>query len=213
VQKLKHHPCEICHKNFTQKELYPLALMRNFLVPVLHKKSKGVDLSGYVCLKDYQELLVEHVQTLLKKGKQPLSPIERAVIKSIQEEAVLSQDMNKKYTEKLTFGQRLADKVSEFGGSWSFIILFFMMISIWMFINEVPLFHKPYDPYPYILLNLVLSCLAAVQAPIILMSQNRKADRDRREVENDYSVNLKAELEIRHLNERIDHLTQLHGTK
>lgn len=100
----------------------------------------------------------------------------------------------------------MADKLADFGGSWLFIGIFCGVLIIWLFMNSVALIMKPFDPYPYIFLNLVLSCLAAIQAPVILMSQNRQEVRDRLHAEQDYRVNLKAELEIRHLHEKIDHL-------
>jgi uncharacterized membrane protein len=108
--------------------------------------------------------------------------------------------------EKLTFGQRVADAVSRFGGSWTFIIIFFVFLIGWAAVNTTWILTKPPDPYPFIFLNLMLSMLAAIQAPIIMMSQNRSEARDRARSENDYKVNLKAELEIRHLHEKIDHL-------
>lgn len=105
-----------------------------------------------------------------------------------------------------SYGQRLADKVASFGGSWRFIILFGIFIIIWMVINIVLLLNKGFDPYPFILLNLILSCLAALQAPVIMMSQNRQEEKDRERAKQDYMVNLKAELEIRVLHEKLDHL-------
>jgi uncharacterized membrane protein len=110
------------------------------------------------------------------------------------------------FEQQLTFGERLADKIAEFGGSWRFIIIFFVILSLWIAINSLTLILKPFDPYPFILLNLILSCLASIQAPIIMMNQNRQEDKDRLRAEHDYRINLKAELEIRHLHEKIDHL-------
>jgi uncharacterized membrane protein len=112
------------------------------------------------------------------------------------------------FQKKLSFGERLADHIADFGGSWTFISLFGAFILIWIVINTILLIVRPFDPYPFILLNLMLSCLAAVQAPIIMMSQNRQEARDRLRSESDYRVNLKAELEIRHLHEKLDHLLQ-----
>ena len=108
--------------------------------------------------------------------------------------------------QKLTFGQRLSDRIASFGGSWRFIILFGAVLFGWIILNAIFLLNRGFDPYPFILLNLILSCLAAIQAPIIMMSQNRAEARDRLRAENDYEINLKAELEIRHLHEKIDHL-------
>jgi uncharacterized membrane protein len=108
--------------------------------------------------------------------------------------------------EGRTVGERLADRLASFGGSWTFIGLFGVLIAIWIVMNSLVLLWKPADPYPYILLNLILSCLASLQAPVIMMSQNRHEARDRVRAESDYQINLKAELEIRHLHEKVDHL-------
>src|SRR5690606_14752946 len=106
----------------------------------------------------------------------------------------------------LSPGQRLADKIADFGGSWTFILLFLAFILLWMGINLYWLANKGFDPYPFILLNLILSCLAALQAPVIMMSQNRQEEKDRQRAKNDYMINLKSELEVRILHEKIDHL-------
>lgn len=114
----------------------------------------------------------------------------------------------------LTYGQKLADKIADFGGSWPFIIIFLSFLVVWMIINFYWLSNKGFDPYPFILLNLILSCLAALQAPIIMMSQNRQEDKDRERAEYDFKVNLKAETEIRLLHEKLDHviMNQHHST-
>jgi uncharacterized membrane protein len=104
------------------------------------------------------------------------------------------------------FGQVVADKVADFGGSWTFIISFFIFILLWIASNVYLLLNKGFDPYPFILLNLILSCLAALQAPVIMMSQNRQEEKDRERAKKDYMINLKSELEIRMLDEKLDHL-------
>jgi len=118
----------------------------------------------------------------------------------------LSKNINAEFEQNLTFGERLADKIADFGGSWNFIVIFGGVLLLWVAVNSMILIWRPFDPYPFILFNLVLSCLAAFQAPAILMSQNRQESRDRLRSEHDYLINLKAELEIRHLHEKIDHL-------
>jgi uncharacterized membrane protein len=135
-----------------------------------------------------------------------LSALDHEVIESLQQHEILSSDISKQFETKLTFGERLSDRIASFGGSWKFLITFFSILVVWIIINGVLLMIHAFDPYPFILLNLILSCLAAVQAPVIMMSQNRVEARDRLRAENDYKVNLKAELEIRHLHEKIDHL-------
>lgn len=117
--------------------------------------------------------------------------------------------MKPKHEEPLSFGDKLADRIAAVGGSWTFILCFFLFLAIWMTINTCNMFEKPFDPYPFILLNLALSCLAALQAPIIMMSQNRQAKKDRAQAIADYETNLKAEREIRSLNEKIDQLMKL----
>ena len=135
-----------------------------------------------------------------------LTSLDQEVIESLQEHELLTENIEKQFERKLTFGEHLSDKIAEFGGSWKFIIIFGGVLVVWIIINGVLLATRAFDPYPFILLNLILSCLAALQAPVIMMSQNRAEARDRLRAENDYKVNLKAELEIRHLHEKIDHL-------
>lgn len=127
-------------------------------------------------------------------------------MKSLEEQEILSKNINEEFEQKLTVGERFADKLAVCAGSWKFIVGFTIILIIWIAINSVILLWKPFDPYTFILLNLVLSCIAAIQAPIILMSQNREEAKDRLRSEHDYRVNLKAELEIRHLHEKLDHL-------
>lgn len=127
---------------------------------------------------------------------------------------VQSQNTNIAFDDNLTFGQKVAEQIARFGGSWTFIFCFLGVLILWMIINSLILIRwgTPFDPYPFILLNLVLSCLAAIQAPLILMSQNRQAARDRFDAEQDYKVNLKSELEIRELHRKMDVLLrQLNG--
>ena len=136
-----------------------------------------------------------------------MSALEEDVLRTIQQEKIItSQREILDGSSEISFGQRLADKVATFGGSWRFIILFAIFIMVWMVINIVFLLDKGFDPYPFILLNLILSCLAALQAPVIMMSQNRQEEKDRERAKQDYMVNLKAELEIRVLHEKLDHL-------
>ena len=143
----------------------------------------------------------------MKDERGALSDLEKDVISSISDDKLLSEDIEPEIEKKLTLGQRLSDKIADFGGSWTFIIFFFTFLIIWMIINLYVLTRKPFDPYPFILLNLILSCIAAIQAPIIMMSQNRKEDKDRERSVHDYKVNLKAELEIRSIHQKIDHIT------
>ncbi len=135
---------------------------------------------------------------------------EKKVTHHLAERIHISRNVVKDFSEQLTFGQRMADKVATFGGSWVFIAIFAVVLVTWVFLNSFVLIKldKSFDPYPYILLNLFLSMLAAIQAPIILMSQNRQASKDRLSAEHDYEVNLKAELEVMALHEKIDLLRE-----
>lgn len=151
--------------------------------------------------------LAEH---LLQAGFDDLSERERRVISQIARRVHISQNINRTFEERLTFGERLADRVATFGGSWTFIILFGVVLVVWIALNSFLLVQQRgvFDPYPYVFLNLVLSMLAAIQAPVIMMSQNRQAAKDRLMAGHDYEVNLKAELEIMRLHEKLDQMRQ-----
>jgi uncharacterized membrane protein len=163
---------------------------------------------GFICRDDLNRFRAEYVQFLLEDERGELSSLEHSVINSLARHETLAENVDAQFQKKLSLGERLADRIADFGGSWIFISLFGAFIVIWIVINTALLIMRPFDPYPFILLNLMLSCLAAVQAPIIMMSQNRQEARDRLRSESDYRVNLKAELEIRHLHEKLDHLLQ-----
>ena len=148
--------------------------------------------------------LAEH---LLKTGYDGLSMKEKRVLKRMANRLAISENINETFHERLTLGERLADRVAAFGGSWTFIVSFGIVLAVWVIINTVILSDKAiFDPYPFVFLNLVLSMLAAVQAPVIMMSQNRQANKDRLTATNDYEVNLKAELEIMQLHDKIDQI-------
>jgi len=146
----------------------------------------------------------------LRKGAEELSDAERLVLERIVARQHVSRHTNKEFDESLTIGQRIADKVAAFGGSWPFIIIFGAVLACWIVLNTMILTYgrKPFDPYPYILLNLVLSMLAAIQAPVIMMSQNRQSVKDRLDAAHDYEVNLKAELEIASLHDKVDEIRE-----
>ena len=141
---------------------------------------------------------------ILGKTYEMTTELERRVLHAVAERLHISRPAYREIEEALSFGDRLADRVATFGGSWSFIGLFFLVLAAWLGVNTRGLLQPPFDPYPYILLNLVLSCLAAIQAPVILMSQNRQAAKDRLQAAHDYEVNLKAEIEIMQLHEKIE---------
>lgn len=149
---------------------------------------------------------VKYISSKLQGQMGELSSLEKMVIDTLSNGTQISNIAITQDNVPLTVGQRMADKVASFGGSWTFIISFGIFLSIWISINTVVLLNKGFDPYPFILLNLILSCIAALQAPIIMMSQNRQEEKDRERSKLDYMINLKSELEIRTLHEKIDHL-------
>lgn len=149
-------------------------------------------------------------EKIFRKKYEEVTEREKKVARHLVDRTHISRNVVHDFSEQMTFGQRLADKVARFGGSWTFISIFAVVLVIWILLNSFILitYNKSFDPYPYILLNLFLSMLAAIQAPIILMSQNRQAYKDRLSAEHDYEVNLKAELEIMALHEKMDSLRE-----
>ena len=145
---------------------------------------------------------------LLDSEDEQLKKLQNIVKKAIDEEKLIINNLLHPPTDKITKGQMISDKVANFGGSWAFIISFFIVLIIWIVFNTLALKNLAFDPYPFILMNLILSCIAALQAPIIMMSQNRQEEKDRKRSENDYLINLKSELEIRALNQKIDLLLE-----
>ena len=198
--------CMVCGKEKTFAESMPAEMVRDSLVRIIRKDVPGWTPDGYICRDDLARYRGRLVSEVLEAGIAEAGSIESMVAKSIADEEIVSRNVNEEFDVKSTLGQRLADRMASFGGSWTFIIIFMTVLIVWIAINTVALLSKPFDPYPYILLNLVLSCLAAIQAPVILMSQNRQEEKDRVRADHDYRVNLKAEFEIRTLHEKIDHM-------
>jgi uncharacterized membrane protein len=167
-----------------------------------HPDFKVTDSISQSELSLYRE---KYVSIFLQSQAGELSDLHKNVIKSLNDGKSFVSKIEDE-PDNRTFGQRLADNVADFGGSWTFIIWFFVEILVWIGANAFLLLNKGFDPYPFILLNLILSCLASLQAPIIMMSQNRQEEKDRERAKKDYLINLKSELEIRMLDEKIDHL-------
>lgn len=151
------------------------------------------------------------IKELINQEEVQFKNLDSLVHQAIEDEHILTQRLSEiESDEAATFGQRVSDKVADFGGSWVFIIGFLVFIVFWIVLNVVWLGNRAADPYPFILLNLLLSCLAAFQAPIIMMSQNRQEEKDRRRARSDYMINLKAEMEIRSLHEKLDAFHKTH---
>ena len=198
------HRCQVCGNTFSGHNILPAALVRDSLVALITARLPAWDPAGFICRNCLNGLRTEFVRSEMAKDRGEISALEEEVMKSLHDGALLAGNLNTEFDQSLTFGEHLSDRVAEFGGSWHFIITFFVMMTLWIIANSIYLLFQPFDPYPYILLNLGLSLLAAVQAPIILMSQNRQESRDRLRAENDYQVNLKSELEVRTISEKLD---------
>jgi uncharacterized membrane protein len=169
-----------------------------------HNPKIGHD--DYVSRQLIDDYRGRYISELLVDERGELSTLEGEVVESLRTHDTLAENVEEDYDETRTIGDRVADVVAAFGGSWTFIISFCVFLTIWMVFNAIVGDKKAPDPYPFILLNLILSTIAAFQAPIIMMSQRRTEAKDRLRAHNDYKVNLKAELEIRHLHEKVDHL-------
>jgi uncharacterized membrane protein len=186
--------------------------IREGIFSLIQSDYPEIQKQDYVSLSELNKYRRLYLMSLMKQENGELAIIDRDVMDAIKNNSILSEKIQDDIEPELTIGEKIADKVAAFGGSWTFIIAFFSFIVVWMLINIWVLAAKPFDPYPFILLNLILSCLAAIQAPIIMMSQNRQEQKDRQRGEHDYKINLKAELEIQLLSEKIDHL-MVHQSK
>lgn len=181
--------------------------VRKSIMNLILKENPEFTADHYLSSSELNEYRQKYHSGYLANQIGEITDLERKVLESLNNQSTLSDKMDDDDEKSFTFGQRVADRVASFGGSWKFIILFGAFIFVWILINIFWLAnHESFDPYPFILLNLILSCLAALQAPVIMMSQNRQEEKDRDRAKNDYMVNLKSELEIRMLHEKIDHL-------
>ena len=168
-----------------------------------HPNLLETDLISVNELNFYRE---KYISSFVSDNLDELSEMRDNVLQSLKEHSILSTKLELEEQPELTLGQRIADRVAEFGGSWTFILSFFGFLTIWIISNVFFLRSNTFDPYPFILLNLILSCIAALQAPVIMMSQNRQEQKDRERSKKDFMINMKAELEIRILHEKLDHL-------
>ena len=199
--------CPICGQTWKPSHLVPAEMVRGGISDLIRRDHPGWGGAGdIICRHDLNHYRSRFVEELIAEEGRELTSIEQDVVEKLRTQELVSVDTNLELDQRVTFGDRLSDRVARFGGSWAFILSFGAFLLIWMVINTIALFRRPFDPYPFILLNLILSSIAALQAPIIMMSQNRQEAKDRLRAEHDYRVNLKAELEIRLLSERIDAL-------
>ena len=198
--------CAVCGKNFPERNVVSGEVVRKELADEILKDVPTWSSESYICRPDLARVRGQYVHDLLESERGELTSLEHEVVRSLQEHEILSSNIDAEFEQQWTFGEKLADKIAVFGGSWTFLIVFAVFLLFWVAVNSVVFLWRPVDPYPFIFLNLILSCLAAVQAPVIMMSQNRQEAKDRIRSEHDYQINLKAELEIRHLHEKMDHL-------
>jgi uncharacterized membrane protein len=200
------HECAVCKKVFTHADVLSAHLVRDTINALIRHDHPDWSDESYICRSDLAVYRTKYVHSLLESDKGELSDLEKDVLDSLQKHELISSNIDDAFERDRSLGERLADRLAAFGGSWSFLIIFGLFLLAWIVMNSMVLFWRPVDPYPYIFLNLILSCLAAIQAPVIMMSQNRQEVKDRRRAEHDYKVNLKAELEIRQIHEKLDHL-------
>ena len=196
---------DISKKKFPVKERVSGKLVRNGVLKEIIKDHPDFNEHCYLSLSEMNQYRQQYIQQLLAKEVGTFTELEQTVLDNINQNHLIADEASE-IKNPGTRGQRWADRIATFGGSWKFISIFCIFLIGWMILNIYLLHNKGFDPYPFILLNLILSCLAAIQAPVIMMSQNRQEEKDRERAKNDYMVNLKSELEIRLLHEKIDHL-------
>jgi len=180
--------------------------IRPQIFQLIQSQFPNFSLDDFISLEELNEFRKMYFSQLLEEERGELAQIEKDVFNAIKNNKILSENVAEEHEKPMTLGEKMADKIAQFGGSWTFILVFFGIIIFWMLLNVFWFQNRGFDPYPFILLNLVLSCLASIQAPIIMMSQNRQEQKDRIRSEHDYQINLKAELEIKLLSEKMDHL-------
>lgn len=196
---------DISGKEFPEKERVSAKNIRQSLLHFINKTHPNFSKNCFLSIEEMNDYREKYISEFLNKKLGNLTEVEKQVIQSVSKNTMISTEVEED-EQKTSFGQKLADKVAEFGGSWGFIIFFMSFLVVWILLNVFWLSNHGFDPYPFILLNLILSCIAAIQAPVIMMSQNRQEEKDRERAKKDYKINLKSELEIRELHEKIDHL-------
>ena len=196
---------DITDKEFPDSEKVSARNIRHSIIDLIKKDKPEFSHDSMLSLSELNKYREKAISEYLVKEIGALSELDKRVLESISVNKTLTDKIDGEEGSDYTYGQRVADKVASFGGSWTFIISFGVFIFIWILINVFWINNQSFDPYPFILLNLILSCLASLQAPVIMMSQNRQEEKDRERAKNDYMINLKSELEIRTLHEKIDH--------
>lgn len=199
-------PSALSGRKYRRRDLVKIDELRPSLAERIRRDYPDLPRNAKISLGELARYRMLYVEELLQQEHGEFTELDRQVAESISRQDTIAENTEEEYEERRTFGERLSDHLASFGGSWAFLISFGCVLLVWMGFNVVRGVDAAFDPYPFILLNLVLSCIAAIQAPIIMMSQKRQEEKDRQRSYNDYRVNLKAELEIRHLHEKIDYL-------
>lgn len=205
-QRVKKATSAISGRTYRKRQLIRIDSLRPSLAERIQRDYPDLPANAKISFGELARYQMLYVEELLQQEHGEFSELDREVAESIAKQETIAENTEDEYEEQRTFGERLSDRLASFGGSWRFLISFGVVLLIWMAYNVVRGEGAAFDPYPFILLNLVLSCIAAIQAPVIMMSQKRQEEKDRARSFNDYRVNLKAELEIRHLHEKIDYL-------
>jgi len=193
-------------KEYPLSERIHIGAVRANIYALMIRENPKLSGEGYISLRELAMYREQYITEVLSKQIGQIGEVQRTVIDAMENETLLSEKLARGDDAELTSAQRLADRVASFGGSWTFISAFGVFIVCWITLNIFFLRNVGFDPYPFILLNLILSCIAALQAPIIMMSQNRQEEKDRERAKKDYMINLKSEMEIRILHEKLDHL-------
>ena len=198
--------CALSGRMISRRNAIPLESVRPTLVDRIMRDHPGLSADALISRDEVGRYRALYVEEILTAERGELSELDKQVAESLNNHETISEDVEEDYDEERTFSERMSDHLAAFGSSWWFLISFAAIMIVWMSINLLLGDKKAFDVYPFILLNLLLSTLAAIQAPIIMMSQKRTEQKDRLRSRNDYQVNLKAELEIRHLHEKFDYL-------
>ncbi len=197
---------QLSHNKFPLSDRIAAHTIRKSLLSFIQERYPEFPADGFLSVSELNALRESYILQYISKQIGELGALEKAVLSSISDDTSLTNQLDDDSDQNRTLGQRIADRVATFGGSWAFIVCFLLFMLIWIVANTFWLLRAAFDPYPFILLNLILSCIAALQAPVIMMSQNRQEEKDRERAKKDYMINLKSEIEIRTLHEKVDHL-------
>ncbi len=198
--------CAVTGKEVPKKRALPLYSLRPSLADRIRADFPDISANAPISIDAVGHYRTKVVEEMMLHDRGELTELDRQVAESMADHETIAENIEEEFEEKRSFADVLSDHLAEFGGSWAFLISFAMILVVWICTNLFMGEGRAFDAYPFILLNLVLSCIAAIQAPVIMMSQKRQEQKDRLRSLNDYKVNLKAELEIRQLHEKIDYL-------